>query len=73
MLGAVLLSPMVRHNLRTFVANANQPDLQFLKEQLESGNVTPVLDKTFPLSETADAVRYLADGRVRGKVAITLE
>jgi NADPH:quinone reductase-like Zn-dependent oxidoreductase len=43
-------------------------DLDFLKELIESGEVTPVIDKTHPLEEAADAMRYLEAGRARGKV-----
>jgi NADPH:quinone reductase-like Zn-dependent oxidoreductase len=40
---------------------------------IEAGKVTPVIDRTYPLSETADAVRYLEAGHARGKVVITVE
>lgn len=50
----------------------NQNDLTFLKELLEAGKVMPVLDRCYPLSETADALRYLETGRARGKVVITI-
>jgi NADPH:quinone reductase-like Zn-dependent oxidoreductase len=45
-------------------------DLDFLKELIESGEVTPVIDKTHPLEEAADAMRYLEAGRARGKVVV---
>ena len=54
------------------VAKANQPDLVFLKELLETGKVTPVIDRRYPLAETAEAIRYLETGRARGKVIITV-
>lgn len=50
----------------------NQNDLTYLKELLEAGKVMPVLDRCYPLSETADALRYLETGRARGKVVITI-
>ena len=53
---ALILSPFVRHNLR--------------KELIESGKVTPVIDRTYPLREAPDAIRYLEDGHARGKVVI---
>jgi len=71
-LRALLLSPFVRHNLRTFVAQSSREDLQFLKESIEAGKVTPVIDRTYPLSEVPEAVRYLAEGRARGKLVITV-
>ena len=50
--------------------NAN--DLNFIKSLVETGKLQPVIDKMFPLSQTADAIRYYADGRARGKVIITV-
>jgi NADPH:quinone reductase-like Zn-dependent oxidoreductase len=47
-------------------------DLFVLKELLEAGKVTPVIDRTFPFEDTPAAVRYVETGRVRGKVAITV-
>lgn len=47
-------------------------DVAFVKELLEAGKVTPVIDRTYPLSETAKAVRYLEEGHARGKVVITV-
>ncbi len=55
------------------VANANKKDLVFLKELLEAGKVTPVIDRRYPLSEVAEAIRHLEEGHARGKVVITLE
>jgi NADPH:quinone reductase-like Zn-dependent oxidoreductase len=50
----------------------NQKDLMFLKELLEAGKVIPVIDRSLPLSETAEALRYLETGRAKGKVVITV-
>jgi NADPH:quinone reductase-like Zn-dependent oxidoreductase len=47
-------------------------DLPFLMGLIEAGKVTPVIDKTYPLEEAADAMRYLEAGHVRGKVVISL-
>ena len=58
--------------LRPLVSKPNKPDLQFLTELIEARNVTPVVDRTYPLSETADAMRYLEEGHARGKVVITV-
>ena len=57
---------------RFFIANLNQKDLAVLKELLESGKVVSVIDRRYALRETAEAVRYLEQGRVRGKVVITV-
>jgi NADPH:quinone reductase-like Zn-dependent oxidoreductase len=47
--------------------------LIFVKELLEVGKVVPVIDRCYPLSETAEAIRYLEEGHARGKVIITVE
>jgi len=55
------------------VAKPNQKDLVFVKELLEAGKVVPVIDRRYPLSETAEAIRYLEEGHARGKVVITVD
>jgi NADPH:quinone reductase-like Zn-dependent oxidoreductase len=55
------------------IAKLNQKDLVFLKELAETGKVKPVIDRRYPLSKTADAIRYLEEGHARGKVVITVE
>jgi NADPH:quinone reductase-like Zn-dependent oxidoreductase len=54
-------------------AKTNKKDLVFMQELLAAGKVVPVIDKRYPLSETAEAIRYLETGRARGKVIITVE
>ncbi len=54
-------------------ARANQEDLAFMKGLLEAGKVVPVIDRRYPLSETAEALRYLGGGHARGKIVITVE
>ena len=54
------------------VAKPNQNDLVILKELLEAGKVKSVIDRTYPLSEVADAIRYLEEGHAKGKVVITV-
>lgn len=54
------------------VAKPNKKDLLILKELLEAGKVKPVIDRTYPLSETAAAIRYLEEGHAKGKVVITV-
>ena len=51
----------------------NKKDLIFIKELLEAGKVVPVIDKSYPLAEVPEAIRYLEEGHARGKVVITLE
>ncbi len=55
------------------VAKPNQQDLVFMKELLEAGKVVPVIDRRYPLRETAEALRYLETGHTQGKVVITVE
>jgi NADPH:quinone reductase-like Zn-dependent oxidoreductase len=68
---AMLLSRLVRH-LRPLASEPNRADLQFLTELIEAGKITPVMDKTYPLSEVPDAMRYLHEGNPRGKIVITV-
>lgn len=58
---------------RFFIAKSNQKDFVVLKELIEAGKVVPVIDKIFPLDQTAVAIRYFAEARPRGKVIITVE
>jgi len=54
-------------------AKRNQKDLALLKELAEAGKVVPVIDRRYPLSEAAEALRYLGEGHARGKVVITMQ
>jgi len=69
---ALVVSPFVSQRMRMIVATANTEDLQFLKELIEAAKVTPVIDRTYSLSEVPDAIRYLNDGHARGKIVITV-
>jgi NADPH:quinone reductase-like Zn-dependent oxidoreductase len=73
MLLAPFLSRIGTKKARFFIANINQKDLDFLRELLEAGKVVPVIDRRYPLSHAADALRYLAEGHAQGKVVITVE
>ena len=66
-LQALLLSPFVSQRLTTFVCKENHEDLLVLAELIESGQVTPVIDRTYPLGEIPAAIGYLHDGHARGK------
>ena len=70
---AFLLPLFVRQQERPFVSTPNQDDLITLKELVEAGRVTPVIDRTYPLRETAEAFRYLDQGHAQGKVVIVVE
>jgi NADPH:quinone reductase-like Zn-dependent oxidoreductase len=69
---AMLLSPFVRRRLVAVTASENADDLTTLGELVESGQVAPVIGRTYPLSETVAAIRHLLDGSARGKIVITL-
>jgi NADPH:quinone reductase-like Zn-dependent oxidoreductase len=69
---AMLLSPFVGQKLGTFVASENHVDLLVLKELIESGKIRPLIDKTYPMSEVPEAIRYLQEGHARGKVVISV-
>jgi NADPH:quinone reductase-like Zn-dependent oxidoreductase len=69
---AMMLSPFVGQKLGTFVNKENHEDLLVLKDLTESGKITPVIDRTYPLSEVPEAMRYLEEGHARGKVVITV-
>ena len=72
MLKAVAWSRFVNQKLLPFLAHLNKDDLMVMRELLEAGKVTPVIDRTYPLSEVPDAIRYLEEGHARGKVVITI-
>jgi NADPH:quinone reductase-like Zn-dependent oxidoreductase len=67
-----LLSPAVSQRLTFFLAHQNKTDLAVLRELLETGKVTPVVDRTYPLSEVAEAIGCLEAGHATGKVAVTV-
>jgi NADPH:quinone reductase-like Zn-dependent oxidoreductase len=69
---AAVLSPFVSQKLGSFLAKPNKDDLQFLKELIEAGKLMPVIDRTYPLSEVPEAIRYLEEGHARGKVVIAV-
>jgi 2-desacetyl-2-hydroxyethyl bacteriochlorophyllide A dehydrogenase len=71
-LRARLLSPFVSQNLTMLASKENAADLVVLRELIESGKVVAAIDRTYPLSETAAAMRYVEDGRARGKVVIAV-
>jgi NADPH:quinone reductase-like Zn-dependent oxidoreductase len=72
-LRAMLLSPFIGQRLRTFVNSENSDDLLTLTKLIEARKVTPSFDRTFPLANVPEAIHYLMNGLVRGKVAITIK
>ena len=71
-LRAQLLSPFVSQKLTAFIARQRRADLVTVRDMADSGAVTPAIDRSYPLSQAAAAVRYLADGHARGKVVISI-
>ena len=71
-LRALLLSRFVDQKLTTFICRENHEDLLVLKELIEAGRITPVIDRSYPLSDAPKAIRYLEQGHARGKVVITV-
>lgn len=71
-LRAPMLSLFVRQKLRPLVSMVRKEDLQVLRELIEAGKVTPVIDRTYPLAEVPEAIRYLGEGHAQGKVVITV-
>jgi NADPH:quinone reductase-like Zn-dependent oxidoreductase len=69
----LMLSPFVSQKIGFFVADLRQEDLTFLAGLMQAGKVTPVIDKRYPLTDAAAAIRYLERGHARGKVVVTLD
>lgn len=67
------LSLLSRKKMRVFIAKINKEDLDALKDLLASGKVVPVIDRRYPLSEAAEALRYLEEGHAQGKIVLTVK
>jgi len=72
-LWAALWSPFIGQRLRAFVSRERGADIRSLAEMIAAGSVAPAIERTFPLAEAADALRYLETGRARGKVVVTVD
>ncbi|MBI1876141.1 MAG: NAD(P)-dependent alcohol dehydrogenase [Acidobacteria bacterium] len=72
-INAFVLSPFVSQDMGFFLAQTNQEDLNVLRDLIEAGKVTPVIDRRYRFSEVPAAIRYLEEGHARGKVVITVE
>ena len=72
MLRAPLLSLFVGQKLRGLISKERQEDLRALVDLIETGKLTPVVDRTFPLAAAPDAIRYLEQGHPRGKIVISV-
>ena len=71
-LRAPVLARFVPQRLGAVIVSENAADLLVLAQLIESGQVTPVIDRTYPLSQAPDAIRYMQQGHARGKVVITV-
>jgi NADPH:quinone reductase-like Zn-dependent oxidoreductase len=71
-LRAAALSPFVRQRLRMLMSAEHRKDLLVLKDLIEAGRLTPVVDRTYPLSQAIDALEHYEDGHPRGKIVITV-
>ena len=72
-LNAYLRSRFVSQKFVAYIAQFNKQDMTLLADLMQSGKITPVIDRTYKLNETADALRYLEQGHARGKIVIKLE
>ena len=55
-----------------YISTHRQADLEELRQQIEAGRLTPMVGKTYPLPDVAEAIRHLEDGHAQGKIAITV-
>ncbi|GEM_PF-1641022 len=55
-----------------FIANINRPDMELLRDLLENGKLKPVIDRRYPLSEVAEAFRYMGSGHAQGKIVVNV-
>jgi len=73
---AMFLAPLISmtgsKKMGILLAKANKEDVAIVKELLEAGKLVPVIDRRYPLSEVAEAIRYFEEGHAKGKVVITL-
>jgi NADPH:quinone reductase-like Zn-dependent oxidoreductase len=73
----LLLGPWIRRtagrNIRLLAVQPNRTDLVFITELCEAGKIAPIIDRRYPLSEVPEALRYVGEGRARGKVVIMVD
>jgi NADPH:quinone reductase-like Zn-dependent oxidoreductase len=68
----LLREPFTKGKLVTFVARTSVADMEVMRKLIEEGKLKPVVDRTYTLEQTADAIRYVAEGHTRGKVVIAV-
>jgi NADPH:quinone reductase-like Zn-dependent oxidoreductase len=69
---AAVTDRFVRQRLRPFLCKPNRADLLTVTGFIDDGRLTPVVDRTYPMAETADGLRHVERGHTRGKVVITV-
>jgi NADPH:quinone reductase-like Zn-dependent oxidoreductase len=69
---AYVLSAFMGQHARPFLSVPNADDLEYIKDLIEAGKVTPVIDRSYPMSETPEAFRYLEEEHAQGKVVIVV-
>ena len=67
-----LVAPFVSQRIVAVEGEGNEADLATLAAMIEAGDVTPVIDRVYPLEEAPDALRYVEDGHPKGKVVVTV-
>jgi len=72
-LRALVSSPFVSQKFVFYIAQINKADLQLLSDWMQSGKITPVIDRQYKMSEARDALSYLDQGHARGKVVLTAD
>lgn len=73
LIAVMIYSKFVHQEICMMMARASRDDLALLAELMQQGTVTPVIDRTYVLSEAAEAMRHLESGRARGKIVIQLD
>lgn len=72
MLGGLAMSPFVGQRIVAFIAKPGTSDLGVLRELIEDGRLTPVIDRTYALTDAVEAIRYLEAGHAAGKIVVTV-
>ena len=72
MLKGVVLSPFVRQRVFMFVAKIRRDDLLYVARLIEDGKLAPVIDRSYPLADAAEAIGHVEAGHARGKVIVTV-
>jgi NADPH:quinone reductase-like Zn-dependent oxidoreductase len=73
MIGMLVISRFTTQKLKPFIVSLNQPDLLVLTELVEAGKIKPTVERAYPLSEVADALRHVGAGHSQGQTVIRME